>query len=227
MSAAMTLDTALKKRLIAAAAAVIIDHAEELTELDRAVGDGDHGLNMRRGFEAVLANVDNLAGKPLAEMLKGAGTHLVMTIGGASGPLYGSLLLAMGKAAGERHQEPLAIDLAAAARLLAEGVEAVRKRGKSDTGEKTMLDVLLPVSRRLSAAAAGEGSADLARELAAVADQGLESTRAMKATKGRASFLGERSVGHLDPGARSSQLLLRAVCEQLAEARQTEGAGTT
>jgi dihydroxyacetone kinase-like protein len=216
----VTLDTALKKRLIAAAAEVIIDHAEELTELDRAIGDGDHGLNMKRGFEAVLADADNLSAKPLGEMLKGAGTHLVMTIGGASGPLYGSLLLAMGKAAGEG---PL--DLGAAGRLLSEGVEAVKKRGKSDAGEKTMLDVLLPVSRRLNAAASGEGAAGLVSELGTVADQGLESTRAMKATKGRASFLGERSVGHLDPGARSSQLLLRAICDELVRTRQAQGAG--
>ena len=216
----MNLDTALKRRLIAAAAAAVIDHAEELTELDRAIGDGDHGLNMKRGFEAVLADADNLAGKPLAEMLKGAGTHLVMTIGGASGPLYGSLLLAMGKAAGEGP-----IDVAAAARLLVEGVEAVKKRGKSDAGEKTMLEVLLPVSRRLSAAAGGEASADLAAQLGAIADEGLESTRAMRATKGRASFLGERSIGHLDPGARSSQLLIRAVCTALAAARRGEEAG--
>lgn len=220
MSAVMNLDTALKRRLIAAAAAAVIDHAEELTELDRAIGDGDHGLNMKRGFEAVLADADNLAGKPLAEMLKGAGTHLVMTIGGASGPLYGSLLLAMGKAAGEGP-----IDVAAAARLLVEGVEAVKKRGKSDAGEKTMLEVLLPVSRRLSAAAGGEASADLAAQLGAIADEGLESTRAMRATKGRASFLGERSIGHLDPGARSSQLLIRAVCTALAAARRGEEAG--
>ena len=91
----------MKKRLIAAAAETIFAHTEELSELDRAIGDGDHGLNMKRGFEAVLADADNLAGKPLGEMLKGAGTHLVMTIGGASGPLYGSLLLAMGKAAAD------------------------------------------------------------------------------------------------------------------------------
>lgn len=220
MSVGMTLDTALKKELITAAATAVIDHAEELTELDRAVGDGDHGLNMKRGFEAVLANADGLAGKPLAEMLKGAGTQLVMTIGGASGPLYGSLLLAMGKAAGEGP-----VDLAAAARLLAEGVEAVKKRGKSDAGEKTMLEVLVPVSRRLSAAAGGEAPADLAASLGAIADEGLESTRAMKATKGRASFLGERSIGHLDPGARSSQLLIRAVCTALAAAQQSEKAG--
>ena len=216
----MTLDTAMKKRLIAAAAETIFAHTEELSELDRAIGDGDHGLNMKRGFEAVLADADNLAGKPLGEMLKGAGTHLVMTIGGASGPLYGSLLLAMGKAAADQPA-----DIAGVARIFAEGVEAVRKRGKSDAGEKTMLEVLLPVSRRLSAAAPAESAADLAAELCAVADQGLESTRPMRATKGRASFLGERSIGHLDPGARSSQLLLHAVCDVLVARRQAEKAG--
>jgi len=216
----MTLDTAMKKRLIAAAAEAIFAHTEELSELDRAIGDGDHGLNMKRGFEAVVADADNLAGKPLGEMLKGAGTHLVMTIGGASGPLYGSLLLAMGKAAADQPA-----DIAGVARIFAEGVEAVRKRGKSDAGEKTMLEVLLPVSRRLSAAAPAESAADLAAALCALADQGLESTRPMRATKGRASFLGERSMGHLDPGARSSQLLLHAVCDVLVARHQAEKAG--
>jgi dihydroxyacetone kinase-like protein len=209
----MNIDAMLQGRLIDATAQVIRDHAEELTELDRAVGDGDHGLNMKRGFEAVLADSANLAAKPLGELLKDAGTHLVMTIGGASGPLYGSLLLAMGKAA----SVPPA-DLGALARIFAEGVDAVRKRGRSDAGEKTMLDVLVPVSLRLSemAASGGVPAASLGAELCAIADRGLESTRLMKATKGRASFLGERSIGHLDPGARSSQLLLHAVCEVLA-----------
>jgi dihydroxyacetone kinase-like protein len=216
----MTLDTAMKKRLIAAAAETIFAHTEELSELDRAIGDGDHGLNMKRGFEAVVADADNLAGKPLGEMLKGAGTHLVMTIGGASGPLDGSLLLAMGKAAADQPA-----DITGVARIFAEGVEAVRKRGKSDAGEKTMLEVLLPVSRRLSAAAPAESAADLAAALCALADQGLESTRPMRATKGRASFLGERSMGHLDPGARSSQLLLHAVCDVLVARHQAEKAG--
>jgi phosphoenolpyruvate---glycerone phosphotransferase subunit DhaL len=215
----MRLDEAFKKRLIGAAAEAIFAHAEELTELDRAIGDGDHGLNMKRGFEAVLTDADGLAGKPFGELLKGAGTHLVMTIGGASGPLYGSLLIAMGKAAAEPPG-----DLKQAARIFAEGVEAVRKRGRSDLGEKTMLDVLVPVSQRFSAAEGGNTAA-LAAELCAIADAGLESTRAMRATKGRASFLGERSVGHLDPGARSSQLLIHAICGVFAREAQQEGAG--
>jgi len=215
----MILDEAFRKRLIIAAAETILAHAEELTELDRAIGDGDHGLNMKRGFEAVLGDADSLAGKPLGELLKGAGTQLVMTIGGASGPLYGSLLIAMGKTA----VEPL-VDLTGAARILAEGVEAVRKRGKSDIGEKTMLDVLAPVSERLSAAGSAD-AAGIAAELCALADRGLESTRQMRATKGRASFLGERSVGHLDPGARSSQLLVHAICGVFVRELQREEAG--
>ena len=217
------MDAALKKQLIAAAAGTILAHAEELTELDRAIGDGDHGLNMKRGFAAVLADADNLAAKPLGDYLRGAGTHLVMTIGGASGPLYGSLLMAMGKAAAEPAQ-----DLKGAARILAEGVEAVRRRGKSDAGEKTMLEVLVPVSRELSAAVEGGAAAldpGLAADLCAAADRGLESTRGMRATKGRASFLGGRSVGHLDPGARSSQLLLRAICGVLMHELHGEGEG--
>jgi phosphoenolpyruvate---glycerone phosphotransferase subunit DhaL len=209
----VNLDPALNKRLISAAAEAVLTHAEELTELDRAIGDGDHGLNMKRGFEAVLADADNLAAKPLGEMLKAAGTHLVMTIGGASGPLYGSLLMAMGKAAAPT-MGPL--DLPAAARIFAEGVEAVRKRGKSAAGEKTMLDVLVPVGSALTAAAEGGAGINLAALLGETADRGLESTRPMQATKGRASFLGPRSVGHLDPGARSSQLLLHAVIDVLA-----------
>lgn len=216
----MNLDSTTKRRLIAAAVETIKAHAEELTELDRAIGDGDHGLNMKRGFEAVLADAESLSEKPLSDFLKGVGTHLVMTIGGASGPLYGSLFLAMGKASADAPS-----DLAGAARVLAEGVDAVRKRGKSEAGEKTMLDVLVPVSKRLSeVAGAGAPSLQaLAADLCAAADRWLESTRPMQATKGRASFLGERSVDHIDPGARSSQLLLHAVCEALARPAASAG----
>jgi len=202
----MTLDAEQKRSLIGAMAASVIDNAEELTALDRAVGDGDHGLNMKRGFEAVLADIDNLAAKPLPELCKGVGTHLVMTIGGASGPLYGTLFLAFGKAL---PAEPLPGDTGKA---FAAAVAAVKARGKSDVGEKTMLDVLQPVATVLTAAGEGAAAASLAADLRAAADRGLEATRALRATKGRASFLGERSIGHLDPGARSSQLLVHAAC---------------
>ena len=214
----MKLDSDLKKRLIDAMAETLTSHAVELTDLDRAIGDGDHGLNMKRGFEAVMADRDNLAARPLPDLLKTLGTHLVMTIGGASGPLYGTLFMALGK---EMPAEP---SLADAARAFGAAVNAVKARGKSNTGEKTMLDVLQPVADALQAAVAASGGPDLLAQLTAAADGGLEATRPLKATKGRASFLGERSIGHLDPGARSSQLLVHAVLDMFAAQPALEGA---
>ena len=192
----------LLPRLIAATAATIATHAEELTTLDQAIGDGDHGVNMKRGFDAIAAAAEEIGAQPLGGALQKAGMTLVMNVGGASGPLYGSLLMGLGKAAGQ-DGDP---DIAA---MLAEGVAAVKKRGKSEAGEKTMLDVLVPVLEALRAAEPG-GLTAAART---AADRGLAATEDMLATKGRASFLGERSVGHLDPGARSSALLVHAVCD--------------
>jgi dihydroxyacetone kinase-like protein len=200
-------------RLLDAAALTIREHADELTALDQAIGDGDHGLNMRRGFDAIEAAREELTALPLGQALQKAGMALVMKVGGASGPLYGSLLMAMGKAAAEAPADPQGLAV-----MLAEGVEAVKRRGKSDVGEKTMLDVLLPALGALrSGAADGLGHAELIARVQAAADEGLARTRDMKATKGRASYLGERSIGHLDPGARSSALLIAAVCGVLAE----------
>jgi dihydroxyacetone kinase-like protein len=216
----MKLDSELKKRLIGAMAETLVSHAVELTDLDRAIGDGDHGLNMKRGFEAVLADRDNLAARPLPDLLKTLGTHLVMTIGGASGPLYGTLFMALGK---EIPAEPGLADMA---RAFAAAVNAVKARGKSTVGEKTMLDVLQPVVDALQMDAENGGN-DLPTRLVAAADGGLEATRPMKATKGRASFLGERSIGHLDPGARSSQLLVHAVLDVIVAQPALEGAQST
>ena len=213
----MKLDGELKKRLIEAMAGAVTSHAVELTDLDRAIGDGDHGLNMKRGFDAVLADRDGLAARPLPDMLKSLGTRLVMTIGGASGPLYGTLALALAKGISA---EP---DLGDLAKAFAGAVDAVKARGKSSAGEKTMLDVLQPVAEELLAAVSTGASRDLGARLRAAAERGLETTRPMKATKGRASFLGERSIGHLDPGARSSQLLIDAVLGVLTEQPALEG----
>jgi multiple sugar transport system ATP-binding protein len=193
----------LIRDLIARCHAAIIHHAEELTALDQAIGDGDHGHNMMRGFSAIADATDEIAALPPGEALKKAGTVLVMKVGGASGPLYGSLLMGMGKAAPEG-----AINQPALTALVAGGVEAVKARGKSDAGAKTMLDVLVPVQQALEAG----GGIDAAR---ATADDGLAATKDMLATKGRAAFLGERSIGHLDPGARSSTLLIHAICDAL------------
>jgi phosphoenolpyruvate---glycerone phosphotransferase subunit DhaL len=193
----------LMRALIDSCCATIATHTEELTRLDQAIGDGDHGLNLARGFSAAAASADDIAALPFGEALQKAGTTLVMTVGGASGPLYGSLLLGMGKAS---PQPPRNYDEAAT--MLAAGIDVVKKRGKSDRGAKTMLDVLIPVQEAL---ARGAGT----RELRAAADSALAATRDMRATKGRAAFLGERSIGHIDPGARSSALLIHAVLDTL------------
>ena len=193
----------LIKRLIRAAAGTIDAHADELTRLDQAIGDGDHGLNMQRGFKAILDVEDEIAALPFGQALQKAGMTLVMKVGGASGPLYGSLLMAMGKASAEM---PGTLD--EVTNVLAAGIEAVKSRGKSDAGAKTMLDVLVPL---LAALKSADGDpVGVARQ---AADDGLAATKDMLATKGRASFLGERSIGHLDPGARSSALLVHAVCD--------------
>ncbi len=190
-------------KLLDIVASRIIAHAEELTALDSATGDADHGLNMKRGFDAVLADRVNILAKPLPEALKAIGMTLVMKVGGASGPLYGTLFMALAK---ELPAEPSLADLA---RALTAAVDAVKARGKADFDNKTMLDVLGPVAKHL-----GNGSAtfDSVRELA---HSRAEATVPMKAIKGRASFLGERSIGHMDPGARSSELMIAAICDGL------------
>ena len=139
------IDEAGRRRLIETVARRIIDNADELTTLDQAIGDGDHGVNMKRGFEAVLADLDAHAAKALPEALKAIGMALVMKVGGASGPLYGTLFLALGKAL------PPEPDRSALAAALATAIEAVKARGKSDVGQKTMLDVLVPVCEALAA----------------------------------------------------------------------------
>ena len=189
-------------RLIAAAADTIAAHAEELTALDQAVGDGDHGLNMKRGFEAVRAEADAFAAKPLPEALKAVGTKLVMTVGGASGPLFGTLFMALGK------DLPAAPDRDGLTAALGRAIDAVAARGKSQPGQKTMLDVLQPVYEALA-------QGKTAGEIADAADKAAEATVPMKALRGRASFLGERSIGHMDAGARSTALLVRAVAEAI------------
>ena len=178
-----------------AIASTISAHAAELTELDSAIGDGDHGANMKRGFDAVAADLDTIVAKPLPDALKAIGTKLVMTVGGASGPLYGTLFLTLGK--------ELAIAPDDYAGAFRRAVDAVAARGKSEIGQKTMLDVLYPLSDAL---AAGKPKAEI---LAVVAAE-VAATRDRKAMRGRASFLGDRSIGHIDPGARSTQLLAEA-----------------
>ena len=203
------------RKLVEGIAAAVRASAEELTDLDRAIGDGDHGANLRRGFDAVGELAPELDAMPPGAAFQKAGMTLVMKVGGASGPLYGSLLMGIGKSlsGGPQSDVPSLSEIADA---LEAGVDMVRKRGKSDVGEKTMLDVLVPVCEALRT-----GSSQplpVPRILDAVSDaagRGLEATRPLQARKGRASYLGERSVGHLDPGARSSQVIVDSVCASL------------
>jgi phosphoenolpyruvate---glycerone phosphotransferase subunit DhaL len=195
---------ALLHRLILTVADAVIAHADELTELDQAVGDGDHGINMKRGFEAVRAEAGLTAEKPLPDALKAIGTQLVMKVGGASGPLYGTLFLALSK--------EIAPDASNLPVAFAKAVEAVKARGKSQPGQKTMLDVLTPVQMALA-----EGGGNLSARLQAVAASAADATIPMLAIRGRASFLGERSIGHMDPGARSSALIVASLCRALED----------
>jgi dihydroxyacetone kinase-like protein len=182
----------------------VIAESDHLTDLDQAIGDGDHGLNMKRGCEAVLADIDAVSAKPLPEALRAIGTHLVMTVGGASGPLYGTLCLGLGK---ELSVNP---DRTAFAQAVQAATLAVKARGKSDFGQKTLLDVLGPVGEKLSSGAFGNLS-----DLGDVAEQAAVATIPVQATRGRASFLGERSIGHMDPGACSLALVIKTIATSL------------
>jgi len=193
----MNLNRSAREKLVRALAVAVIEHADELTSLDQAIGDGDHGLNMKRGFEAVLATLPALAEKSMPEMLKAIGMTLVMKVGGASGPLVGTFFMELGKALPE---EPTRADLVAAT---GKAIDAVKARGRSEAGQKTLLDVLVPVQAIF--AAGGD-----ARAIVAEAAEAAKRTTPMLATRGRASFLGERSIGHMDPGSRSVSLLIGA-----------------
>jgi dihydroxyacetone kinase-like protein len=192
----------MREKLVRALALSVIEHADELTSLDQAIGDGDHGLNMKRGFEAVLATMPALADKSPSEMLKAIGMTLVMKVGGASGPLVGTFFMELGKALPE---EPTRADLVAATD---KAIDAVKARGRSEAGQKTLLDVLVPVQAIF--AAGGDATA-----IAAEAAEAAERTTPMLAIRGRASFLGERSIGHMDPGSRSASLLIGAAVATL------------
>jgi phosphoenolpyruvate---glycerone phosphotransferase subunit DhaL len=198
----MSLNRTAREKLVRALAVAVIEHADELTSLDQAIGDGDHGLNMKRGFEAVLATLPALADKSMPDMLKAIGMTLVMKVGGASGPLVGTFFMELGKALPE---EPARADLVAATD---KAIAAVKARGRSEAGQKTLLDVLVPVQAIF--AAGGDATA-----IAAEAAEAAERTTPMLATRGRASFLGERSIGHMDPGSRSASLLIGAAVATL------------
>lgn len=202
---------ALLPSLIEAVEKAIENNAEELTELDQAIGDGDHVANLRRGIQALMAQSGALSQLDWQAALQKMGMTIISSIGGASGSLYGTLFIAMGK---NLQNQPLTLTIFADVFL--KGVEAVKQRGKADRGEKTMLDVLIPVAEQLHQDAAKPSQLiDLFEQVKQAAIAGAESTRDMVATKGRASFLGERSRGHIDAGAKSSQLMICAIVDAL------------
>ena len=193
-----------------AAAQVVSEHRAELIELDRAIGDGDHGENMNRGFAAIVAALDAGVPDTPAAVVKLAATTLISKVGGAAGPLYGTALLRASVKLGDASE----MDTATLVEALRAALEGVQARGKAVGGDATMVDALLPAVSAAETAAEGDG--DVAAVLTAAADaadRGAESTVDLVPRKGRASYLGERAVGHMDPGARSTALLLRAFAE--------------
>jgi phosphoenolpyruvate---glycerone phosphotransferase subunit DhaL len=195
---------------IRAYAAAIAEHRAELVRLDTAIGDGDHGTNMDRGMRKALEKVDGTAGEDIGALLKAVGMALVSSVGGAAGPLYGTLFLQMGTASAGREE----LDLAGWTAMLEAGVNGVQARGKAEPGDKTMVDALVPALEALrSAAHDGSGLAEALRRSADAAEEGMRATSPLEARRGRASYLGPRSVGHQDPGATSTQLLLAVAAD--------------
>ncbi len=195
------------KELIEAIANIVIAHADELTELDRVIGDADHGVNLTRGFRAVLERMDIIGVMPLGKALGEVGTTLIRFVGGASGPLYGKLFVTVGKHVDEA-------GIVSQDTLIHAGEDAIRvlmALGRSDVGQKTMLDVLVPVLDELRSVR----GAGLLLQIRRRADIAARATVPMVARKGRAAFLGERSRGTMDPGARSCELIVSAVCRHL------------
>ena len=182
------------------------ENKQYLTELDAAIGDADHGINMDRGFSAVVAELDSVAPESIAAALKLTAMTLIRTVGGASGPLYGTFFLRASTACAGVD----GLDVADVVAAFQAGIEGVQQRGRAEVGDKTMLDALAPALEAMqSAQERGASLASLLAAAASAAEEGIESTIPMQARKGRASYLGERSIGHQDPGATSAHLMVR------------------
>ncbi len=210
----MSLDAAWARRWIESSAADIAEQRDYLVDLDRAIGDGDHGENMDRGFKAAVEALEQAQPGSVAEVLKTVAKTLMSTVGGAAGPLYGTAFLRASKAAGDGD-----LDGAGVAAVIAGALDGIQARGKATTGEKTMVDAWTPALEAARAAAeSGSDPAAVFEAAAAAAEAGAAATEPLRATKGRASYLGERSIGHLDPGAVSTSLILRAAVRAAGEA---------
>ena len=209
----MSLDAAWARRWIELAAVDIAEQRDYLLDLDRAIGDGDHGENMDRGFKAAVEALGQAQPASVAEVLKTVAKTLMSTVGGAAGPLYGTAFLRASKAAGDGE-----LDGAGVAAVIAGALDGIQARGKATTGEKTMVDAWTPALEAARAAAeSGSDPAAVLEAAATAAEAGAAATEPMRATKGRASYLGERSIGHLDPGAVSTSLILRAAVRAAGE----------
>ena len=210
----MSLDAAWARRWIELAAADVAEQRDYLVDLDRAIGDGDHGENMDRGFKAAVEALGQAQPASVAEVLKTVAKTLMSTVGGAAGPLYGTAFLRASKAAGDGD-----LDGAGVAAVIAGALDGIQARGKATTGEKTMVDAWTPALEAARAAAeSGSDPAAVLEAAATAAEAGAAATEPLRATKGRASYLGERSIGHLDPGAVSTSLILRAAVRAADEA---------
>jgi len=195
-------------------------NASEIEKLDQAIGDGDHVINMRRGMKAILEIEEELGSLKPGEALNKIGMTLLSSIGGAAGPLFASLFMGMAKVPGSDNID----DRKTVAKMFSSGVELVKQRGKADVGDKTMLDVLIPVSQLFSKLVE-EGDLsknEILQQLMAEAERGMLSTKDIAATKGRASYLGERAKGHIDPGAKSCQLMIFTICNYLMDRGQNK-----
>jgi dihydroxyacetone kinase-like protein len=207
----MNISPEVLPRLIQAVADTVEKNAEEATQLDQAIGDGDHVVNLQRGIQALKAQSEEIGQMDWVGALQKIGMILMSKVGGASGSLYGTLFVTMSKALRDKP-----VDRQSFAAAFGQGVESVKLRGRSDAGEKTMLDVLIPAAQSLQKSAeASEGLKDMLAGIVKAAEAGVEATRNMLATKGRASFLGERTLGHIDAGAKTAQLMISAIAEAL------------
>jgi phosphoenolpyruvate---glycerone phosphotransferase subunit DhaL len=191
--------------MIQSATQTLVEHLEELTQLDQAIGDGDHGLNMKRGAQAIQAKLPEMQDMSLNDSLKAMGRVCVAMIGGSSGPVFGTLLMTLGK---ELPEHATSNDFAQALR---KSIEALTKLGKAEVGQKTLLDVLDPVQKVLA-----EGGPDIVNRVRQCAFDSAQATAQMDATRGRSSFLGDRAKGHVDPGSRSMALIIGSVCDTLS-----------
>ncbi len=195
------------------AGTVMEENKEFLTQLDAVIGDAEHGSNMERGFKKVVSQLSAVVDKDIGSILKSTGTVLISSVGGACGPLYGTLFLRAGIAASGKHE----LNTTELAEVLKAGLLGVIERGKAQVGDKTMVDALTPAVEALEQAAEdGVGITEALEQTVAAAERGMKDTIPLIARKGRASYLGERSIGHQDPGATSLYLILKALHDTVA-----------